>query len=527
MVRLFVSGVFFLLQWGIRWAAAEGPTLEFTMRALLPFLVFSLACQGEPGADGTPGVAGAEGAEGPAGAEGAPGADGADGSAFASASLAPGDYLALEHGLGAGDKHYEAQFSWNGVVYDHRDFPTLLPGHAVERSWSVSVPEWRSYYDDVSAVGLSSGDLALAFEGCCNLDFESPELWIQIVEPDGTLVADLPSLVENSVGDRTYNDPRMLALEDGGFVLVVETTERVDGQYVYGAQLDQYDATGTLVSSEQLFDNPEQQIYKTELALLPGYGFAVAYAGNDESTGEDLMELVFYDNAGGSASYSLDSVVDDTVRLAGLPDGRLAVLCELTAPSGQDSVGVMFMQADGTVESEVILHENYITDDLALVYGSQDTLLVAAESGGPDLPFYAVLGADGSVIQPATALNGIEHDAITAGAFPDGDFLFMLAEDESNAPMTWVVDAQGALLRPMVVGDITVVPDDSRGAFITSTVDNTVGHFVGSYDSDIAPRYTVYTKGLLELRVESEDEVRLYNETPNTLDVTLAAHSAP
>jgi hypothetical protein len=39
--------------------------------------------------------------------------------------------------------------------------------------------------------------------------------------------------------------------------------------------------------------------------------------------------------------------------------------------------------------------------------------------------------------------------------------------------------------------------------------------------------YTAYTKGVLQLREESSGEVRLYNHTPTTLDVTLVAHSAP
>ena len=102
----------------------------------------------------------------------------------------------------------------------------------------------------------------------------------------------------------------------------------------------------------------------------------------------------------------------------------------------------------------------------------------------------------------------------------------MVAEDDSNAPMTWAISAQGALLQPMVVGDITVVPDDARGAFIPGP-GNTLMHLAPSYDEDVAPYLSTYHKGVLQLRVESEDEVRLYNETPDTLDVTLVAHRTP
>jgi hypothetical protein len=92
--------------------------------------------------------------------------------------------------------------------------------------------------------------------------------------------------------------------------------------------------------------------------------------------------------------------------------------------------------------------------------------------------------------------------------------------------MTCVVGSQGALLRPMVIGDITVVPDYDPGVFMMHP-NGALAHMAPSYDSDVPPYMSLYTKGLLQVRVESEDEVRLYNHTPDPLDVTLVAHRTP
>lgn len=64
---------------------------------------------------------------------------------------------------------------------------------------------------------------------------------------------------------------------------------------------------------------------------------------------------------------------------------------------------LLIAQADGTLDAEVRLQNSYITDSSALVLGSQGTLLVAAESGGPDLPFYAVLDTAGNLFKTPPA----------------------------------------------------------------------------------------------------------------------------
>ena len=249
--------------------------------------------------------------------------------------------------------------------------------------------------------------------------------------------------------------------------------------------------------------------------------------GSQADGGEGFTEIVTWSPTSGAADFPLDSIDGQGGKLAELDDGRMAILVERKlSEDAPDGIDLLLARPDGTLDAEIRLQNSYITDDTALVVGSQGTILVAAESGGPDLPFYAIVDTAGNIVLPATGMSGWENDSIQAAAFPDGDFIIMVTEDDSNAPMTWAVDAEGALLRPMVIGDITVVPDDLIGAFLPSD-GNTIAHLAPSYDGDSPPYLSTYTKGLLQLRVESDNEVRLYNETPDSLDVTMVVHRTP
>lgn len=504
------------------------------MRRFLTFslpLLATVACvgaDGPKGDDGAPGEVGPTGEDGQPGTDGtngedgAPGEDGADGSAAATGTLAPGEHLSLEHGLGDGAKVYQAQFQWGGVTYDHSAYPTLLPGH-LESGWSLDDPNMSSFYGNIAGDRLTSGELAVYQRGY--LDSDQDGIVGYLLDSSGAFQAPLPSYLDSS--SQYFYEIDLAATQDGGFVVTVEQEALVDDSWREVAQIDRYDSTGILLGSEPLAPSGVE-IYEVAVDALPTGGFVVGFTGYDDDLGETVGGLRFTDSSGSVASVTLSQLDSSYLRLAALPDGGAVVVVERELASDEpDGIDALFVSPDGTIDAEVRLVDSYLTDDCAVVVGSQDTVLIAAESGGPDLPFYAVLGIDGSVIQEATGMSGWENTMIEAGAFPDGDFLVIVTEDDSLAPMTWAIGAQGHLLRPMVVGDIASVPDYDLGVFLPTGSDHTLGHIDPSYDSEVAPHYTAYTKGVLQLREESSGEVRLYNHTPTTLDVTLVAHSAP
>lgn len=492
---------------------------------LLALPMFLAGCEGPAGADGT------NGADGVDGVDGVDGTNGTDGTAVLTGSIGPGESLTLEHGLGAGDKFYEAQFVWGGVVYDHSDYPMLRPGH-LDTGTSFGASGLDSLYGDLSAALLASGDLVVVNRGWIEAD-DAEAFSIDIRSWDGTLVTHVDLIETDLADDDGYSyayDPVLVALGDGGFALFYESYSYDYNTYenLNWIQATRYDASGTLVSDTRVGSPTDTRLYYSANAVsLADGGAMVCTPGWDEDDYASFAEVHVWEADGTQSMFEIADVDGSYCRIAELSDGSVALGVErrLTedAPDGLD---VVFAERDGTINAEVRVNNSYVTDDLALVAGSQGTLLVAAESGGPDLPFYAVLRDDGTVIQPATGMSGWENDTIQAAAFADGDFFILVHEDDSIAPMTWVVGAQGTLLRPMVIGDITGVPDDDLGAFFAGE-GNTVGHLSPSYESEVDPYLSTYTKGLLQLRVDSDDAVSLHNETPDTLDVTLVAHRTP
>jgi hypothetical protein len=505
---------------------------------LLPLLSL-LACgddgkdgaAGTNGTDGDEGAAGTDGTDGTDGIDGNDGADGTDGSAVLSGTLAPGEHLSLEHGLGEGDKFYEAQFSLNGVIYDHGDFATVRPGHTQDGAWFGS-DDLESYYGEVAAAVLSSGDIVVVQNGY-NDSYGDEIFTIETRSSDGSLVSAidmLPAEWSTSDGYGEAYDPVVIALGDGGFAVFVEVYAYDYDSYedIYGILMSRYDSAGTLQATEEYGEwGGDLDYYSVSAIATADGGFAAVMGGYDSDTHDDFTSIEMWTPGSGGSTFPVDHTDGSYGRIAELDDGRLAILVERELnEDAADGIDLLIAQPDGTLDAEIRLQNSYLTEDCALVLGSQGTLLVAAESGGPDLPFYAVVDTDGTVLRPATGMSGWENTMIEATAFADGDFLVMVTEDDSLAPMTWAISAQGNLLRPMVVGDITVVPDYDPGAFIPG-VGNQVMHLAPSYDSDNAPYLSTYTKGILQLRVESDDEVRLYNETPDTLEVTLVAHRTP
>lgn len=493
---------------------------------LLPLLL--LGCEGPAGKDGVNGVDGAAGADG---TDGVDGADGIDGSVVVTDTLAPGEYLSLTHGLGAGDKAYEAQFTWNGVVYDHHDYPTLRPAHADGGVW-YAIADIDGYHGEIAGAVLLSGETVFVQDVDTN-DGDEEFYVVQLRDAAGTVTASLDTLTTSWSDDDGYGDlydPVVVAVGDGGFVLFAEiyAEDYGSGEELEGVIMRRYDSAGGLVGTESFGDWGDARRYSSVSAISTADGgFAAVLGGWDDDTGNGFTRVVEWESGSGLRDFALADTEGSHGHLLQLDDGRLAMLVERRlAEDAPDGIDLLIAQPDGTLDAEVRLQDSSLTEDAALVLGSQGTILVAAESGGPDLPFYAVLDTDGNVVQPPTGMSGWENTMIEAAAFPDGDFFVLVTEDDSLAPMTWVVGAQGGLLRPMVVGDLTVVPDYDPGFFLPSD-GNTVSHVAPSYDGSTPAFQSTYTKGLLQLRVVSDEEVRLYNETPDTLDVTMVVHRVP
>jgi hypothetical protein len=274
-------------------------------------MIFSLfvlaACAGSEGPAGLVGADGVDGVDGVDGAGGADGVDGADGSAFASGMLAPGEYLSLSHGLEGADKVYDAQFSWNGVVYDHADYPTLLPGHT-DGTWALENESFTSYRGGVAGDLLASGDFVMFHSGVVgdiDLDDE-PRIAGAIRDADGTVLTELPNyaMIEEDGLVVNFSKPAVAATADGGFALVMQRETAGADSDLLDAVVERFDASGHLLSSTPL-DVPDVAIETLEIDAFAGGGFVVVASGEDSSedtTGGQAVDVVFFDADGVGAT---------------------------------------------------------------------------------------------------------------------------------------------------------------------------------------------------------------------------------
>ena len=155
-----------------------------------------------------------------------------------------------------------------------------------------------------------------------------------------------------------------------------------------------------------------------------------------------------------------------------------------------------------------------------------DNVLIAFEYGGPDAPGYAVVDSNGAIVSPARFLTFVEQDALYAGAFGDGDFMVIVGEDDSNVSLKFTISHDGTMLHEPGLGTGGIPGEDQQRGVVT--LDNkTVAVFEASYHSARPIYMTRYSKGFLQLKKESDSEVRLYNFGPETLNATVAVHGTP
>ena len=102
----------------------------------------------------------------------------------------------------------------------------------------------------------------------------------------------------------------------------------------------------------------------------------------------------------------------------------------------------------------------------------------------------------------------------------------MMTEDDSNVTLKFTIGNEGEMRHSPTLGTGAISGGDGHRAIITLD-DHSVLVFEASYENERPISMTRYSKGYLELRRESDDEVRLYNFTPESLQTSVAAHRIP
>jgi len=455
---------------------------------------------GPPGDDAETPDDGEHGEDGEDGADGEDGQDGADGSAILSGTIDPGSFLSLTHGLGTGNLVYQGQFIKNDLIYDHSLYPLLFGpeyGPATELATGTDLDS------DVDAAVLENGTIALLFN-------DEGRIYVMVVDAAG---AEVVAPIDLGGFDQSRD---LAALVGGGFVAA--WNDNSDAFFV--VQFDDL--------AEQVGDmghSVHSDVERVEVEGLAGGGFVIAY-----STGESGGTGTSVEVRSGADVVEAGPVLltpEETFSLVSLPGGGFGVLARDSFPDGDgsgDAVSYFTLDADAVLLGELTLAEDYSLemDTAAAPNGS---VLLAFEYGGPDAMAYAVVDEAGTLISPPTLLSAHEPDAVAAGVFADGDFALFVGEDDTNVMELFVIGStDGALRAPAnVVG--VVSPDDGRRAVLTFG-DAKVTLLESAYPGNRIAM-TEVSKGYLELRRVSDEEVQLHNFTPEALDATVAAHRTP
>jgi hypothetical protein len=456
---------------------------------------------GAPGTDGEDGTPGEEGEDGDDGDDGDDGEDGADGSAILSGTIDPGSSLSLTHGLGTGNLLYEAQFVKNDVVYDYSLYPLLFPP---ELGPALDIQDEVDIGDDVPAALLENNTIAILYTTFGRLN-------VTLVDSAG---AEIVAPIDLGPHDGPMS---IAALVGGGFVIAWGSEDAFTVAVL--------DDDAQVVGSTATVD--AHALEDVQVAELTGGGFVVAYSHKDTSDSRRIAFEVHSDpdtvTAGPTFVRAEPGAFRQEFALTPLSAGGFGLM-----RSDDDDLGSLLVygayNAAGAALGEQLLIEDYsIEMDAALA--PNGNVLLAFEYGGPDAMGYAVVDEGGSLLAGPTLLSALEPDAVAAGVFGDGDFALFVGEDDTNVMQMYVISSvDGSLRAPANIVGATSPNDGIRTVLPLDA--GTVAVFEADYHNrNLA--MTQVSKGYLELRRISDEEVQLVNFTPETLEATVAVHRTP
>ena len=271
-------------------------------------------------------------------------------------------------------------------------------------------------------------------------------------------------LVNTYTADEQKN-ATVSALEDGGFVVVWELTDQ-DGDWngVYGQR---YDSAGNTVGSEFLVNTytADEQKNATVSALEDG-GFVVVWESTDQDGDWNGVYGQRYDSAGNPVgseflvnTYTADEQKNATV--SALEDGGFVVVWESTDQDGDRKgvYGQRYDSAGNPVGSEFLVN-TYTADD-------QDTPVVAGLSNGGFVVVWESKDQDGSyegVFQQIFDANGNAVDAdfsvnATSSNYQQDNAIAAL--DGGGFVVVWQSEGTGNVLK-----DICAQRYDAAGAAV-------------------------------------------------------------
>ena len=433
------------------------------------------------------------------------------GSVSSSATIAPGEFLALSHPFAEGGATFAAQIRVDGVLHDYTAFAHLFD--SALRDPIIFAPETEDIEitDKAEADLLKDGNIAVVWaqEEADNRD----HLRLRIYSPEGMDMG-----VDPTFGPSDANSEvgyvALVALESGDFV--VAWTDYEDDSL----QFQRFDKDGVPQGDAVDFGAHDSE---TDISLCAtDDGFAAAF--NDAGESSHVVET--YD-ATGTLKDRIATLTSEEaysgIQIRRFSNGRFVLARERSvAPNDTFETTLTFMDADGSNVNDIFLGGRSISEHPYIAISPDDRVIVAYEESGPDIGLYGVFESDGSVVRPMNQFTHAEPDGVAVAVLPNGNFIIAFNEDESENGLYNVFNSEGKREASDLFFGGFAVPD-ARGVRDIVTVGDSFWILNEPYHDPYGLRFDVISLGTLRLVDMGNGEVRLYNHGSVAVESILSA----
>ena len=329
-----------------------------------------------------------------------------------------------------------------------------------------------AFYPITAVAPAAGGGFAVAF-----VDAGDPlgsSIHVQLFDSSGAKTG-----TESRFDADGFFNPSITALTGGGFAVTWDKTDVGAGNSVHGAVLN---ATGATVGSEFVVNtNADHDQWSSQVAALPGGGFAVVWSDNDnfDPSYSNSIRGQYFDASGAKVGSEFTVVADDPATYGGpsltvLDDGNIVVGWVERYDDGTDPVidipGFQIVDSSGAPVGSAV-------PVAAVLEGTNDKHLAATADGGfvmtwdtidltsanPDdkLSYAQFFDASGAPIGDAFVLEdpGNNGYAPTAATLASGDIVFAWDNSFINSAGYYSSDPYVRILSPATPPTITAGDD--------------------------------------------------------------------
>lgn len=427
-------------------------------------------------------------------------ADGAEVSSLnVNGTIAPDSFLVLEHNLDRSDLTFTGQFVKNGNIYDYADYQELFS----QKRFKDGTVFNEAATSNTATVLLSNGNSVVVFTDEGNSGYGT----FVIYDCSGDLIKEKTVFNSASTGYISA-----ASLNGGGFVIAY--SDNGSGTFVL------YDNDGNQVKTETVFNNGSTS--DISVCALNDVGFVVAYSDHDNSS---YGTFVIYARDGvlvkGETVFN-EGVTGGTrgVSVSPFSTGGFAVAYR---DQGTSSYGtfMLFDSAGNSSSSETVFNSGTTTYLSTASLGFGRMAIAYSDNGNSSYGTFVIIESTVGIIKNETVFSSSITGYILAAGLSNGNFCLTFVDYGNSAYGASVIyDNIGGCVKDKTVFNanssswISVAPIGG-GNFITAYSDN--GN--SSYGT-----FIIYGDEYLTLERTSDNGVRLWNRTGETLEMTLSVN---